>query len=310
MELIAAAGLAPLSDFSGALSYDDRRALIFQSGIEALVLGVSTRKAVELTQLAIERGVHVWRMPPAARSFAETAEWCANRLDDAAERPAVERVASWWDHVADAAPAAANHPAPAYTEIDVRAPAPPPRSWREDREAAGGGVVIGDAYHAIETLVALRGLPDSLTAALLRRRRHDDQPPAETEDCCVATLRYRGGSIASLRAVMGPPPFRATYTQIDHDTVTITPLPPIVAINDEEADDEARTGASEDDFVRMDLRRFAADVRAARDGAAAWIEREAAVRARHRLTHAVIEAIYLAARTGQPESPAKLIEVE
>ena len=74
MQVVAQAGTRQPESLPGVEWYDDTRVMIAQSGVEAVLLSTSVRAGVQLGKTAVEHGVHVWRPPPLARSFAEAAE--------------------------------------------------------------------------------------------------------------------------------------------------------------------------------------------------------------------------------------------
>jgi predicted dehydrogenase len=70
--------------------------------------------------------------------------------------------------------------------------------WRQQRNAALGGVLLSQAIHAHDLLTYLVGPVSSVfarTATLVN--------PVEVEDCAVASLVMRSGALASLAATLG-----------------------------------------------------------------------------------------------------------
>ncbi len=287
----AAAGLRDVPWF------DDPRTLLGQPGIEAVILSTSTRADVELAASAAERGLHVWRPPPAARGFPATAEL----LDRVQRWNTIYRVASWWEFVVDHAWHELPWPdgfTPRFSELGLSAPGPTPSDWRTIPADTAGGVLATDSYDLLEALVALRGLPTRVAAALGRFRR----AARETEDTAAAVLYYPDGGAAVLRATWDATPSECV---LRHHAVQMT----VTLTRDEVALSDALGTSCErrplpGDFLTSELLRFAECIRSvARDRAAAPLERHLAV-------SALLEALYLSARTGDPESPAKFYQVQ
>ncbi len=80
--------------------------------------------------------------------------------------------------------------------------------WRGTWRASGGGVLMSQAVHQIDTLVWLAGLPAQVTA-WARRSRHD----AEVEDDVIAFLEYPNGARGTLVA--------STTDPVGVDAVTV-----------------------------------------------------------------------------------------
>ncbi len=281
--------------------HPDPRVLLGQPNLEAVVLAAAPRLELELAGLAVERGLHVWRLPPLARRFAEGTEL----ISRVRQLPTVYRVASWWEYVVDHVWHDVRWPAefkPLLSELDVHTPGPGPGSWRGRLTEALGGVLAADGYPLLEALVALRGLPETVAAAIGQYRTNAGGTARETEDTALAILTYAGGGSCSIRATWDIPPF---HRRLAHHAGALS-----VTISDEELALQDASGASLErhplpgDFLTGELLRFAETVRGqARDRAAAPLERHLAVTA-------LLESVYLAARTGHPEAPRKFYEVQ
>jgi predicted dehydrogenase len=281
--------------------FDDRRQLIGHPDVQAVLLATTTRGDLGLGAMALERGLPVWRLPPIARSFAEAAELAAA----VARQTTVYRVASWWEHVENHAWRELQWPddfQPILSELRVAVRGPDPQSWRCNLAEAGGGVLTHDAYGWLEALVAVRGLPETLCATVARQRVAPGAAPRETEDAALATLRYAGDGSAALRAAWDAPPFEQTLTHHGHSAT--------VTLNADEVTLLDAAGTLRDrhplptDFLAGELHRFAE-----------WVGGDAHARAaaaleRHLAVSALLETIYLSARTNHPESPRKLYEAQ
>lgn len=280
---------------------DDQRVLISQPDLQALLLATAPRLDVELAAIAAQRGLPVWRLPPAGRTFVDASEV----VGQARQAASVYRVASWWEHVLDHLSQEGAWPErfePVYSEAFVSASGPPANSWRASAADAAGGALATDGYRWLEALVAVRGLPETVSATIGHVRPEFGAVGRESEDTAAVILRFPDGGFGLVRAAWDLPP--AEQRLLHHGpTATIT-------LNDDEFVVVGREGTPSDrrpmpgDFLAGELIRFVEAVRgSARDRAAVPFDRHVAV-------SALLETIYLAARTGHPESPRKLYEVQ
>jgi predicted dehydrogenase len=297
VQLVAQSGMKQGDAAADVPWFDDSRVMLTRGGVEAVALCVSPRSALELAETAAELGVHVWRLPPLGRTFAEAAELAAKIRN----WKIVYRVASWWEHIAEEARAVlARIPGfkPHFSELRASAPGPPVQSWRSAQTDAGGGVLVTAAYPLLEALFAIRGLPVNVAAAIGRYRRRSGEPPRETEDSAAAVLRYESGP-AVLRATWDIPPYES-ISKHDGPDATIVISTDKIGIGT----DTLEEAPLAPDFLIADLERFVRAVRlAAAEPSVVSLERHVAV-------NALLDSLYLSARTNQPESPGKLYEVQ
>jgi predicted dehydrogenase len=300
LELCAQAGMPQNAALPGLPWFDDTRVLIAQGGLGALVVATSPRLDVNAGDIAATHGVHVWRRPPLGRNFAEAIE-VARRLQTV---EVVYRVASWWDHVGEDirwALSLEDGYQPVFSEVQVSAVGPPLVSWRSSQANAGGGVLAYDAYTPLEALIALRGLPEAVVGAIGKCRRRPSEAPRETEDVAVAILHYDEG-LAVVRATWDVPPFgHTTHHHGNEASVRYSESAVVVMAADGSILEECSLPTG---FLAVEMARFAAEISSEkrRQPAAATIDRHLAV-------SALVEAIYLSSRTGQPEDPRRLFEV-
>lgn len=178
-------GVAPFADAAD----------LFGSGVvDAVVIATPPATHDDLVRAALGAGLHVFCEKPLERTAA-----AARALDDAARaagrvmqvclqfrfqrsaRAAREIVATGGIGELFRADLTATN---WFRSQQYFAAAP----WRGTWKGAGGGVLMSQAIHQIDTLVWLAGLPSRVTAQA-RRVRH----PVEVEDDVVALLEYPNG---------------------------------------------------------------------------------------------------------------------
>ncbi|MEW6252224.1 MAG: Gfo/Idh/MocA family oxidoreductase [Planctomycetota bacterium] len=278
---------------------DDPRVLLANPELEAVLLASSTRQNASLAAAAAGRGLHVWHLPPLACTFAEGAEAVAR----AKRAESVWRVASWWEYVFEHVWHEVAWPAdfqPLYSELRVSVRGPAHDSWRAGVAETAGGALADAGYRMLEVLVAGRGLPETAGGTVGQYRTPAPAATGAAEDTTLAILGYRSGT-ALVRAAWDQPPFGQ---QLLHTSAAVTAL-----LTEEELVLLDRDGETLDrrplpgGFLAQELLRFAEAVRGqARDRALATLDRHLAV-------SAVLEAVYLSARTGHAESPRKYYQV-
>ncbi len=280
--------------------FGDPRTLLKQPGLEAVLLATSPHQDSALAAMAAEQGLHVWRLPPTAASFAEAAEVVTR----ARQVPTIYRVASWWEYVSDHAWREIHWPGeltPLFS--DLRASAPPAAAQRPHggNSDTAGGALAQVGYPLLEALLAVRGLPETVAAAI-GCYRTTGVAAGESEDTAVAVLRYSDGGAAVLRASLGVPPFEQCLAHHGRDLSVLLTEDEVQLVRADGGFADRRPLSG--DFVASELLRFAEFVRGqARDRALAPLERHLAVQA-------LLETVYLAARTGHPESPRKFYQVQ
>ncbi len=300
-ELAAQSGMPQSAALPGVEWIDDTRVLLAQAGVQALLIGGSTRAAVEIGNNALGRRIHVWHGPPLARSFSEAVD--ALRL--ARSNGAVLRVASWSEHAREPLRWALRQPGfrPVLSEVDIAVEGPPLQSWRSSQIDAGGGVLFSTAYAALEALSVLRGLPESVFGLSGRCRKRSAELARETDDFATALLRYEAGGAALLRAVWDIPPYQLTNRHHGAEATVAVGLEQVVLEAPDRTPLDSRSVAG--DFLSSDLRRFAEAIRTPEP-----LEPDSGNADRHLAVSALLECVALSARNGTPESPRRLYEVQ
>lgn len=345
-ELVAQAGMAKTEAAADIEWHNDARALLAQAEIDAVIVAGSHAEGVAAIQIAAECAKHAWRWGPIGRDLAEGLDGAARM--QAAKR--VLWPASWVRHVRPLLTETFVTTArrATYATLDITAPGPSYESWRASARSAAGGVLAQDGFFWLEALIALRGLPEYAQGATRRDQRAPAAPPRETEDIACAMLRDSGG-LTSIRARWADAaPIAELVIHAPADGAANDAQPPATARLTgvaAETPDEATPGRvtlpgmNQDAWILDDLRAFAAAVRD--HGVAERVAERAAhseaVLARRvpglapkrdlapptgaasdadaaldlsLATTALLETIYLSARTMSSEQPRKLYEAQ
>ncbi len=286
----------------GAECFDDFRAFVHAPGIDALLIAAPPFACTEALRLAASKRIPVWRTAAPARNFSETVQ-LANWFAEAQTPLVVSR--SWACGSARLSPdALADHLGEAFlAHAEVIRHRNDDLDWRGDRERAGGGVVLDQAYDPIDLAVSQMGVPDVVAAATARvPRPPETKSRHDTEDTAIILMRYASGAMASMTTcwLASPSTWRVSVhgergsLALDETRLTYWGRDgrELSAI-DLDVDD--RIGLSASDFLQM---------------IAAGETKFPSTVSSHLPTMAVIEAAYLSARTGEPESPLRQFDLQ
>lgn len=294
---------ARFADSHGARRYADYRSLIVEPRLDALFVATPHFAIQGHLRLGAARGVPVWKQGPLARRFDE-----ALALVQVFERsvpggcPLV--VARTWPTepaMEQAARVLADLGRPFLAEARVFVCRPEDLDWRGDSERAGGGVLLHEAYTAIDLVVHWLGPPTEVYAAMSRVSRPQTRFPYDTEDTAAVVLRYADGAVATLTMcwTAGPPTAQvaiwcaAGSVRIDSSKVAV--------LN--------RAGEPACTPFERSPNPYVHPIRAFLDGLTGDRKRMTSLARDHLWTLAVIEAAYLSARTGEAESPTKWFDI-
>jgi predicted dehydrogenase len=173
--------------------------------------------------------------------------------------------------------------------------------WRGDSQRAGGGVLLYRAYTMIDTLIQIMGLPGTIYARIAGVSRPGTRFPYDTEDTAGLVCHFSGGGIAVLSACWTAGP--------EHKSLDLHGLNGYLHLDDAKVEVRDRTG----EIGIHNLPRSANDLEPQIDAflseLSASSRRFRSTFRQHLPTLACIEAAYLSAQTGQPESPAAIFRM-
>lgn len=307
IQIVAQGGMKQTEALPEIPWHDDIRVLVAQAEIDAIALAASTRINREMTRYALARGIHVWRTAPLARSFAQAIEDA--KLAQAAN--VVHRVQSHWRHIYDDVSWALGlTPAfrPQYGELRIAAPGPPAQSWRSSETDSAGGVLAIAGFGLLEAWLATRGLPENVLARIGSCRRRAGEPSRETEDVALVMMREENGGLGLIRAMWDIEPYESELALHGADASVLISANAVRVRLVNQTQLDARPTPSFEDRMQSEFAQFEAAVRRRMGGdVAAGGDPQLSLQL---AGSALLEAIYLSARTNQPESPRKLYEVQ
>ncbi len=284
----------------GIATYDDFRSLIVNNALDALFVAVPPFVRPGYLALAAERELPVWTLTPSARTLDEAIE-----LIDMFEAAGVPLIVSRSYGLDPALQEDTIGPAATGRIFLARGHAltccPEDLDWRGDSRRARGGVLLDRAYGLVDTIVKIMGMPGRVYAAAAGVSRPGTRFPYDTEDTASMICQFAGGGIAQVTACWTAGSNEAVLdfyglkacVHVDERTVRLT--------DRERGDELHRQDRTANQFAPQ-IEDFLSNLRTA-PGRMQSPLRD------HLPTLAVLEAAYLSARTGQPESPGPILEM-
>ncbi len=291
-------------------SYIDNRSLLAETQPKAVYLAVPPPAAAEIVTACAERGIHVWRELPLARSLDEGVA-LVRQMEQAGLKFAVgtqRRFAVGYRHASELLTegsignvflARAHYLFNWATELD----------WRGDVASAGGGALMDVGYHPVDLLVWQMGLPEEVYGLNTCDHRRDATGPSgqpmplyDTDDTAAAILKYPRGRVASVVTTRRSGPLAEELSFHGHNgSLTATSETCVLHDSDGNVRDRLDGQVLPLEPFRRQAESFARAVLSASKTyeCSGW---------ENLLNLAVIEAIYLSGRTGQPESPLRLLQ--
>lgn len=281
----------------GIAAYTDFRSLIVENDLDALFVAIPPFLRVHYLALAAERELPVWMLTPAARRFDEAL--AITEQFEGVECPIVV-ARSWGVEPGLQADALeldklgrlffARGSAMTCWEEDF--------DWRGDSMRAGGGVLLDRAYGLIDTLVQIMGLPTTVYAAAKGVSRPGGTFPYDTEDTAAVVCQFSNGSVAEIAAcwTSGPREWSLEFhgtggsLHLDESRAVVRDRPGTAELLEQ--------SRAENGFAPL-IEEFLSSLRSNPSRMRSTLRQ-------HLPTMAVIQAAYLSARTGQPESPGTI----
>jgi len=281
-------------------TYEDYRSLVVETartGVDLLVVALEPFESIEYVELAAAQGMAVFHKAPFARHTRE-AHRLIRRFAENRRPLMVSR--SWqlepaFAHLKEVC-RGKEHVYAATAEVMTTDTS---LGWRGDATRAGGGVLLNGAYRVVDLLVAVLGMPETVYAQCASAGEPGAPRKYDTEDVAIVSLGFSKDRIACITAMRKAA--ESTWNvRLLEAAQTIELAGDHLTLTDREGGlIERHTVWTKHRAVHA-LRAFAevgADV-----GQVTSCKAE-----EHLGTIAVIEAAYLSAKTGERESPGRLL---
>lgn len=289
-------------------AYDDVRQMLVQTAPHIFLAGGPTYQSADWISLAIEKRCSIFKEAPAALTFEQAAGWIrvCHRQDRhflLVEPRRFHPIMESFGEIADREEVSYWH----LISLVCRVPQPLvefEERWRFDPTLAGGGVLIQKAYWLLDQMLRFLGLPQQVYMQRANQAPDRQQRLSTTEDTAVAVMRFSDSLIAEISAsrTLGPPAEflricgKERFVTLERDRLTICSHDGRLL---EKREITSPPAAWAQHFLQMYIRHLdnpqqhplspppETDLR----------------------TMAVLEAAYLSARTGMPESPSRILEL-
>ncbi len=295
--------LEPFAEATGLSGYDDHRIMLIETRPEIVFINVPRYQEAELLGLAGELGIALCKPYPLGRDFDEAVDfvklfgkadlglyvsspyrYCGGR----------EGLARWLGKLGQVHLIEDEYFLPADLGCPVT-------GWRASKSQAGGGVLLEGAYPGLELITSQFGLPELVHCVTKTGLCGQSERPYETEDLSLMELSFGSGTVGcSVALRVAAERSRRTVwhgakgqMSLGAGSVSFKPM-----------SGEAMVHRFRDSLAKPYARQASDLVQILRgEQAGTSTGRE------HLLPMAVIEAAYLSARTGQPESPSHFFEL-
>jgi predicted dehydrogenase len=284
----------------GITTHNDFRSLIVSSPLDALFVAVPPYLRMSYLPLAAERRIPVYALLPAARRFDEAlsivesfeSAKCPFIVSRAwGVEPALHPDALGLEQAGKFFLARANVTLCLEEDFD----------WRGDSQKAGGGVLLYGAYELIDVLIQTMGMPSTVYAACANSSRPGTRYTYDTEDTAAVVCRYANGALATISAswTTGPADWSI---DLYGTTGSIHIDSGLVCLRDRTGEHELSRHQRASKTLAMQVDEFLGTLRSNPRNLRSTLRQ-------HLPVVATIQAAYLSARTGQPESPGIIFEM-
>lgn len=284
----------------GITAHNDFRSLIVSNALDALFVAVPPFLRGNYLAMAAERRLPVYTLLPAARLFTEAlalmepfeAAGCPIVVSRAwGSEPALHPDTIGLDQAGKFFLARANVTLCLEENFD----------WRGDSQRANGGVLLYGAYDLIDVLIQVMGMPSTVYAACSAISRPGTRFPYDTEDTAALVCRYTNGALATVNASWTTGP--ADWSIDIYGTAgSVHVTREWVCTKDRSGENELVRQKRPASSLASQVDDFLSTLRSNPRGLRGTLRQ-------HLPVVATIEAAYLSARTGQPESPSTLFEM-
>ncbi len=281
-------------------AYSDNRSLLAETKPAAVFLAVPPPAAAELIAACAERGICVWKGPPLARNLEEGSalvglmEKAGLKLAVGTQRrfaPGYRRAWELRGELGKVFLARGHYLFNWGGEL----------GWRSDKATAGGGALLELAYHTIDLMLWMLGMPEEVYGLTARSTGEGILPVHDTDDTAAAILRYGTDSMATVVTTRTSGPVSEELSLHGQGgSLTANSEGCTLRGPDGNVRDSTKEEIGPVDLFRRQAEAFASAV-------AAGAPRYACSARENLLNLAVMEAIYLSDKTSQVENPLRLL---
>ncbi|MFA5292441.1 MAG: Gfo/Idh/MocA family oxidoreductase [Phycisphaerae bacterium] len=291
-------------------AFDDYRQFILQNQPEVLIVAEPVYKCVDFIKAAINKKCHIIKLIPTASNFDQAAE-----LINLAEKNNVNYVTAIPSRFAPGFERLGDYlrtiDRKQYYFINICASfgsdffQPIASCTQADSKLAGGGVLLNDCFELLNIVIEKFSLPEQIYALITNQSSDKKAKQYFGEDTVTASLVFKNGLIGTLLAAKQTGVATVAPLRIygDQNNIVITPNRLAVYDSSDTLTAEHKYPLNSEKCITEMFIDF---------GRAVLEPDKYKLRSGPRLdlaTMALIEAAYLSAKTGMPESPARFFEI-
>ncbi len=293
--------------FQNCKAYDDYRQMIAQNELDLLIVSEPISESIEHIRGAIRKKFNIFKLSPAARNFAEVSELASLSASENVlfcTGNCWRNSASWLNLKNYLESDKIEQPSFIRVQWYVPGEIEPEQSWLKDPKLAGGGVLLRQAYQAIDMVVSCFGVPEQVYALNLSSAQDKQQRTYLTEDTANVLMRFSESLAANfvVSRTFGPAKTSIEIYGKNHN-IEILENKFRAFNNNHETIEEFEYFDQQQALLSQCFTNLADSLRTKKiSPAVCRIEQNIALMA-------VIEAAYLSTKTLVPESPSRILEL-
>lgn len=283
--------------------YDDYRLAVMQSGIDVVFAAAPLHACAEYIHIALDKKMHVLRIAPPARTFNELTEFVRQAAENEVQFGIAAALRFNKAYIAMRDYIEQNRGENIFLVTLQCGVGLSQEPWQRDPKLAGGGIILYDCYEMIDQLVLSFGTPDEVYAANTSQAHDRKQRLYVTEDTAVITMKFADTLTVNVLASKALPQARILIAY-GRDSKVCIDQSRLTAVDDQ----NNLLSATDEPATHSELMmRMLADFSQSIAGAAQMPPVSSG--ADHLAAMALMEAVYLSARTGAPESPQRILQM-
>jgi len=284
--------------------YDDYRLAVMQSGIDVVFATAPLHACAEYIHAALSKKVHVLRITPPARTFEELSEFVRQAEGSQAQFGIAAPLRFNKAYTAMRDYIEQNHDDTIFLVTAHCGIGLSPEPWQRDPKLAGGGIFLYNCYRIIDQLVQCFGIPDEVYAANTSQAHDRKQRLYVTEDTAIVTMKFADRLTINIIASRTLSPHTRTLIAYGKDKKVCLNESSLKVVDDHDnLLAETNEPATLLELMTQSLADFAQSITG--NGQMPPISSGTD----HLATMALMEAAYLSARTGAPESPQRILQM-
>jgi predicted dehydrogenase len=284
--------------------YDDYRVAVGQSGIDVVFAAAPLHACAEYIHIALNKKLHVLRAAPPARTFEELGEFVRQATESQVQFSIAAPLRFNKAYVAMRDYIEQNRSDNVFLVTAQCGIGISHEPWQRDPKLAGGGILLYNCYEIIDQLVQCFGTPDEVYAIATSQAPDRKQRLYVTEDTAIVTMKFVDTLTFNLIASKTLSPHACTLIAYSKDKKVCLDKNSLKVVDDHDnLITQTNETATPLELMTQSLADFAQSITGTGQMPPVSTGTD------HLATMALMEAAYLSARTGAPESPQRILQM-